>query len=305
MEQTDVAVAIPEAAAAVKAMQPAKRPTRLPLPPRFVLGRVPVDRISMDYAAILLAEALLHPGELPTLTVVGPNAQLITLSQKDELFAEALQQADLSVPDGMSVVLASKLLGVPIPERVTGGDLMERMCAESAHYGFRVFFLGGLPGAAEMAAFNLRRRYPGLNICGTYCPPFGFENDPAELFWIEKVVEEARPDLLCVAFGAPKQEIWMQRHRGRLHVGVILPVGAAFDTQAGLQRRAPQWMQRNALEWLFRLMMEPRRLWRRYLVGNTCFIFLVLRQWARQKNAAWQRRFLRRTSVNHEQTAGD
>lgn len=97
----------------------------------------------------------------------------------------------------------------------------------------------------------------------------------------------------------------MQRHRGRLHVGVILPVGAAFDTQAGLQRRAPQWMQRNALEWLFRLMMEPRRLWRRYLVGNTCFIFLVLRQWARQKNAAWQRRFLRRTSVNHEQTAGD
>ncbi len=182
---------------------------------------------------------------------------------------------------------------------------MERMCAEAAHYGFRVFFLGGMPGAAEMAAFNLRRRYPGLNICGTYCPPFGFENDPAELLWIEKVVEEARPDLLCVAFGAPKQEIWMQRHRERLQVGVILPVGGAFDTQAGLQRRAPLWMQRIALEWLFRVIMEPRRLWRRYLVGNTQFILLVLRQWAHQKRAGWQQRLLRRTATNHEQPAGD
>ncbi|MGA8531471.1 MAG: WecB/TagA/CpsF family glycosyltransferase [Acidobacteriaceae bacterium] len=302
MIETDAAVAIREATASVKPVESRERSTRLPLPPRFVLGRVPVDRISMDYAAILLVEALLHRGEFPTLTVVGPNAQLVTLAQKDQLFAEAVQKADLSVPDGMSVVLASRLLGVPIPERVTGGDLMERMCAEAARYGFRVFFLGGLPGAAEMAAFNLRQRYPGLNICGTCCPPPGFENDPAELLWIEKTVEEARPDLLCVAFGAPKQEIWMQRHRDRLGVGVILPVGAAFDTQAGLQRRAPQWMQRNALEWLFRVIMEPRRLWRRYLIGNTQFIFLTLRQWAREKRAAWRERH---TPVTHHQPAGD
>lgn len=300
--ETDAAVAIRAATANVMQIDSRDSSTRLPLPPRFILGRVPVDRISMDYAAILLVEALLHRGDFPTLTVVGPNAQLVTLAQKDQLFAEAVQKADLSVPDGMSVVMASRLLGVPIPERVTGGDLMERMCAEAAHYGFRVFFLGGLPGAAEMAAFNLRERFPGLNICGTYCPPFGFENDPAELFWIEKVVEEAKPDLLCVAFGAPKQEIWMQRHRDRLNVGVILPVGAAFDTQAGLQRRAPQWMQRNALEWLFRVIMEPRRLWRRYLIGNTHFIFLTLRQWAREKRAAWRERH---TPITHQQPAGD
>jgi N-acetylglucosaminyldiphosphoundecaprenol N-acetyl-beta-D-mannosaminyltransferase len=304
MEVTEEIAANPEKPVAAKAGEPGKSPLRLPLPPRFMLGGVPVDRISMDYAAVLLVEALLHRGQLPTLTVVGPNAQLVTLAQTDELFAEALQQADLSVPDGMSVVMASRLLGVTLPERVTGGDLMERMCAEAAHYGFRVFFLGGLPGAAEMAAFNLRRRYPGLSICGTCCPPFGFENDPAELLWIEKVVEEARPDLLCVAFGAPKQEIWMQRHRDRLHVGVILPVGAAFDTQAGLQRRAPRWMRRNGLEWLFRLIMEPRRLWRRYLVGNTLFIVLVLRQWAREKRAGWKQKFLHRPAT-HEPTAGD
>jgi N-acetylglucosaminyldiphosphoundecaprenol N-acetyl-beta-D-mannosaminyltransferase len=305
MQIATLSPAVPEPHAAAQPIQPGKDSSCLPRPPRFNLAGVPVDRISMDYAAVLLVEALLHRGQLPTLTVVGPNAQLVTLAQKDQLFAEALHEADLAVPDGMSVVLASRLLNVPIPERVTGGDLMERMCAESAHYGFRVFFLGGLPGAAEMAAFNLRRRYPGLNICGTYCPPRGFENDPAELLWIENVVQQARPDLLCVAFGAPKQEIWMQRHRRRLDAGVILPVGAAFDTQAGLQRRAPQWMQRNALEWLFRLIMEPRRLWRRYLIGNTHFILLVLRQWLHESRAGWQQRLPRRTGITHEPTAGD
>lgn len=255
---------------------------KLPRPPRFVLGRVPVDRISMDYAAVLVTEALLHRGELPPLTVVGPNAHLVTMAERDDRFAGAMQQADLAVPDGISVVMASRFLGEPIPERVTGGDLMERMCREAAHYGFRVFFLGGLPGAARMAAFNLRKRYPDLNICGTYCPPLGFERDAAEQARMLREIEHSSPDLLCVAFGAPKQEIWMQENRYLLRVGAILPVGAALDTQAGLRHRAPQWIQRLALEWLFRLMSEPRRLGRRYVVGNSQFIFLVLRQWARQ-----------------------
>jgi N-acetylglucosaminyldiphosphoundecaprenol N-acetyl-beta-D-mannosaminyltransferase len=270
--------------------QPTSAMDKLPRPPRFVLGRVPVDRITMDYAAVLVTEALLHRGELPPLTIVGPNAHLVTLAERDERFAEAMQKADLAVPDGISVVMASRVLGEPIPERVTGGDLMERMCVEAAHYGFRVFFLGGLPGAARMAAFNLRQKYPMLNICGTYCPPPGFENDPAEQGRIFSEIEHSAPDLLCVAFGAPKQEIWMQENRGRLRVGAILPVGAAFDTQAGLRRRAPRWVQRMALEWLFRLMMEPRRLGRRYLVGNTQFILLVLRQWVRQTVERMQQR---------------
>lgn len=252
---------------------------RLPRPPRFVLGNTPIDRISMDYAAVLVTEALLHRGEFPPLTIVGPNAHLVTLARHNRKFAEAMQAADLAVPDGISVVMASRVLGSPIPERVTGGDLMERMCAEAAHYGFRVFLLGGLPGAALMASHNLRERYPELKICGTCCPPQGFEEDPAELAHIRKAIGAAAPDLLCVAFGAPKQEIWMHENRTKLHVGAILPVGAAFDTQAGLRRRAPQWVQRIGLEWAFRLMMEPRRLWRRYLFGNTEFVLLVLRQW--------------------------
>ena len=255
----------------------------LPRPPRFLLGKAPVDRISMDYAALLVTEALLHRGQLPPLTIVGPNAHLVNLAERDTRFADVLQAADLAVPDGISVVLASRLLGVPTPERVTGGDLMERLCAECAVYGFRVFFLGGLPGAAMMAAHNLRLRYPRLKICGTYCPRVGFENDPAETAHIRHMINLYEPDLLCVAFGAPRQEIWMQENRDQLRVGAILPVGAAFDTQSGLRHRAPKAFRRIGLEWLFRLAMEPRRLGRRYLVGNAQFIALVLRQWAREK----------------------
>ncbi len=268
--------------------EPASIP--LPRPPRFVLGRAPIDRISMDYAAVLLTEALLHRGQLPPLKIVGPNAHLVTLAEHHPRFAEAMQAADLAVPDGISVVMASRLLGVPIPERVTGGDLMERMCAEAAHYGFRVFFLGGLPGAAIMAAWNLEQRYPGLRICGTWCPPPGFENDPQEQARMRQTIANVRPDLLCVAFGAPKQEIWMHENASSLPVGAILPVGAAFDTQSGLRRRAPRWMQRIALEWLFRLLMEPHRLWRRYLIGNAEFVLLVLRQWLRQSLATLRAR---------------
>lgn len=292
MEETATQAMLPMELEAPTAME------KLPRPPRFILGRVPVDRITMDYAAVLVTEALLHRGELPPLTIVGPNAHLVTLAERDDEFAEAMQQADLSVPDGISVVMASRALGQDLPERVTGGDLMERMCAEAARYGFRVFFLGGLPGAARMAAINLKQRYPGLNICGTHCPPQGFEKTEAGLKRVWWEVEQAKPDLLCVAFGAPKQEIWMQQVRGKLSVGAILPVGGAFDTQAGLRRRAPLFFQRIGMEWFFRLTMEPRRLGRRYVVGNTRFLLLVARQWAQQKTAQIRSRFARAAETN-------
>ncbi len=252
----------------------------------------------MDYAAVLMTEALLQRGDLPPLTVVGPNAHLVTMAERDPRFADAMLDADLSVPDGVSVVMASRVLGAPIPERVTGGDLMERMCAEAAHYGFRVFFLGGLPGAAVMAAHNLRARYRGLRVCGTWCPPPGFETDAAELDRIQQAIEDAAPDLLCVALGAPKQEIWILENRARLKVGVIMAVGAALDTQAGLRRRAPKWIQAIALEWLFRLLMEPRRLWRRYLIGNAHFVLLVIGQWARQTAHSLKQAILQRVRAN-------
>jgi N-acetylglucosaminyldiphosphoundecaprenol N-acetyl-beta-D-mannosaminyltransferase len=254
-------------------------PSLLPRPPRFMMNGVPVDRMPMDYAAAWVVQALKLRASLAPILIMGPNAQLVTLAARNIRFASALRAAHLSVPDGISIVLASRLLGQPVPERVTGGDLMERLCAEAARHGFTVFFLGGLPGAAAAAALNLERRYPALKIAGTYCPPLGFENDTMESAHIRQLITEAAPDLLCVAFGAPKQEIWMHENCPHLPVGAAISIGAALDTQSGLRKRAPRWTHKLGLEWLYRMVREPRRLGRRYLLGNTQFLLLVLRQW--------------------------
>jgi|SRR5271170_273883 len=255
------------------------KPELLPKPPRFIMDRVPIDRVPMEYAAVWVVHAIKQRASLSPLLIMGPNAQLVTLAARDERFAAALCAAHLSVPDGISVVLASRLLGQPVPERVTGGDLMERLCAEAARHGLSVFFLGGLSGAATSAAANLSRRYPALRIAGTYCPPRGFESDTMESAYIRQLIADAAPDLLCVAFGAPKQEIWMHENCLNLPIGAAIAVGAALDTQAGLRKRAPRWTHKLGIEWLYRFLREPRRLWRRYLIGNSQFLLLVLRQW--------------------------
>lgn len=244
---------------------------------RCQIGSIPVDRVTFDEAARWAVSYLQTEDRNPTL-IVGPNAQLVTLAEKNPKFAQAMRSAGLATADGISVVLAARLLGVPVPERVPGGELMERLCEESAKHGFKVFFLGGLPGAAELAAKNLMSRYPGLNVVGTHCPPYGFEKDATESARVRERITECAPDLLFVAFGAPKQEIWMLENAPNLPVGIAMSVGAAFDTQAGLRKRAPEWAQKSGTEWLYRLVMEPRRLWRRYLIGNVEFILLIMKQ---------------------------
>ncbi len=252
--------------------------------PRIELNGIPIDRVTLDAATAAVIERLQARREHASgdpLLIMGPNAQLITLAAKNPLFAQALRAAGLSVPDGISVVLASRWLGQPVPERVTGGDLMERLCIESTRHGLSVFFLGGLPGAAERTARKFERLYPGFCTAGVCCPPVGFERDPEAHERIRQQIRAAQPDLLCVAFGAPKQEIWMLENVPSLPVGAAISVGAALDTQAGLRKRAPKWTHRIGLEWLYRLVREPRRLWRRYLIGNTTFLLLVGRDWWR------------------------
>jgi len=236
----------------------------------------------MNEAVAWVVRLMLHRGAFPLL-IMGPNAQLVTLASAKPRFARALHAAHLNVPDGISVVLASRLLGAPISERVTGGELMERLCEECARHGMSVFFLGGLPGAAVGAAESLRRRYPALRIAGCYCPPPGFENDSLESATVRRVVGKSAPDLLCVAFGAPRQEIWMHENCSTLPIGAAISVGAALDTCAGLRKRAPRWTHNTGLEWLYRLLREPRRLWRRYLLGIPQFLAIVARQIVRQQ----------------------
>lgn len=253
---------------------------------RVWFGTAPVDAVDMNSSVNWLVEVLQEKQwepERKPVQIMGPNAFLVTLAQTNRAFAHAMQEASLCLPDGISVVWGAKLLGTRIAERVPGGEFMERACAACAEHGFSVYFLGGLPGAAEGAARALKARYPRLVIAGTDCPPVGFEQDDALNEAVRERIRAQKPDLLCVALGAPKQEIWMLDECGSLPIGAVLSVGAALDTQAGLRKRAPAWTHGIGMEWLYRLAMEPRRLWKRYLIGNARFAAITAREWARNR----------------------
>ncbi|OUL22564.1 WecB/TagA/CpsF family glycosyltransferase [Nostoc sp. 106C] len=210
--------------------------------------------------------------------VVTPNAMHILSLQKDVYFREIYRQAFLVVPDGVSLLWAAKFLQTPLKDRVNGTDLFEKLCAIAAEKGLRVFLLGGRPGAAEQAKQKLKARHPNLSIVGTYCPPYGFEYQPEELESINSKIKAASPDILFVGLGAPKQEKWIANNYLELQVPISIGIGVSFELVADMVRRAPVWMQKAGLEWLFRLIVEPSRLWKRYILGNPTFIWLVLKQ---------------------------
>jgi exopolysaccharide biosynthesis WecB/TagA/CpsF family protein len=199
--------------------------------------------------------------------------------QKDPEFREAYRGASLVVADGMPVVWASRLLGKGLKQRVTGSDLVPEVCRLASETGRTVFFLGGNPGVAEKAGENLAKLYPGLKVAGSYAPPLGFEKDPARDEETLRRVNEAKPDILLIALSAPKQEKWIHRHRDRLQFRLALSIGCGLDYQAGAARRAPGWMRRVGLEWLWRIVLEPKRLARRYLVEDMAFIRIFIREW--------------------------
>jgi N-acetylglucosaminyldiphosphoundecaprenol N-acetyl-beta-D-mannosaminyltransferase len=210
--------------------------------------------------------------------VVTPNAQHIVLFQSDKRFQAVYQNAFLSVPDGVPLLWAAQFLQTPLSGRVNGTDLFENLCEIAAQQKLKVFLLGGRPNVAETTKILLQRRHPKLNIVGTYCPPYGFESDPVELERVNYAIQAAAPNILFVALGSPKQELWIYNNYQSLGVPISLGIGASFELVSGVVPRAPKLMQKIGMEWLFRLLMEPRRLWKRYIVCNTVFIWLVLRQ---------------------------
>jgi N-acetylglucosaminyldiphosphoundecaprenol N-acetyl-beta-D-mannosaminyltransferase len=215
----------------------------------------------------------------PPAYVVTPNAQHIVNLQDNARFRSIYDCAVLRVPDGVPLLWAARLLGTPLAGRVNGTDLCIRLCELAAVHELRVFLLGGRPGAAINAASVLTSKFPNLQICGTYCPPAGFETQAAELRKIEDVISHAKPDILLVGLGSPKQEYWIYDHHKNLGVPMSLGIGVSFELIAGVVPRAPQWMQRLGLEWFFRLLAEPLRLWQRYTIGNARFCLIVAVQW--------------------------
>jgi len=211
--------------------------------------------------------------------VVTPNVDHIVMMDGDMEMKAHYQEAMFRFADGMPLIWFSKVfMKQSLPERVTGADLLPAIASLAEEKGMRLFLLGGRDGVAALAAKELHKSSPDLHIAGTYCPPFGFEHDVCESTKIVEMINQSETDILFVGVGAPKQEKWAVKHIEQLNVGPILGVGAAFDFAAGTVKRAPLFFQRTGMEWLWRLMKEPGRLWYRYVVQDSQFVFLACKQ---------------------------
>ncbi len=240
-----------------------------------ILG-VNVSAIDMPMALDVI-EGWIARRERHYVTITGVHG--IIESQADDELRHIHNRAGLVTPDGMPLVWLSRLNGHRHVARVYGPDLMLVLCERSAAKGYRHYFYGGKEGVPDLLKTRLQRRLPGLNVVGTYSPPFRplteVEDDR-----IVETINAAEPDIVWVGLSTPKQERWMAAHVDRLDAPVLIGVGAAFDFHAGLLKRAPRWVQHSGLEWLFRLLSEPRRLWRRYFKIVPLFIVKILGQMA-------------------------
>ena len=215
--------------------------------------------------------------------VCATAVHAVMVAQSDPEMREALERSTLTVPDGMPLVWAANLLGEDLGDRVYGPELMLRYCERSRDHGHRVFLYGGRDqGSLAQLTLNLRLRFPGIKIVGGYSPPFRALTEDEDKAIAEQI-NGARPDVVWVGTGVPKQEKWMARQRERLDAPVLVGVGAAFDFHAGRVSMAPQWMQDRGLEWTYRITQEPRRLLPRYLVYNPRFIARVAWQLVRER----------------------
>ncbi len=210
--------------------------------------------------------------------VVTPNVDHICQLQTDKKLQSVYEDASLVLPDGMPLLWAGKLCGKPIKEKLSGSDLVYWLTEHASKKGYSIFFLGAEEGIAELASKELYKKYPGFDVAGFYSPPLGFEKNPVEIEKVCTILQEAKPDICYVAFGTPKQDYFNYDYCAQLGIPCMLGIGASLDFVAGKTKRAPVWMQRWGLEWLWRLFQEPRRLWYRYLVQDSVFILLLCQE---------------------------
>jgi N-acetylglucosaminyldiphosphoundecaprenol N-acetyl-beta-D-mannosaminyltransferase len=235
-----------------------------------ILG-VGVSPINLD-DAIATIERWISEGSRNYVCITGVHG--VMESRRDQRLRRIHNDAGMVTPDGMPLVWFSRFCGKSRTDRVCGTDLMRKMTAVSSQRGYRQFYYGGAEGVADKLKQALITAHPKLDVAGTLCPPFR-ELTPEEDRAVVAAINAARPDIVWVGLSTPKQEFWMVNHLGRIEAPVMVGVGAAFDFLAGEKRQAPPWMQRNGLEWLFRLCSEPRRLWRRYAYIVPGFLLLA------------------------------
>jgi N-acetylglucosaminyldiphosphoundecaprenol N-acetyl-beta-D-mannosaminyltransferase len=234
-----------------------------------ILG-VGVDPLALD-EVLQTVEGFILSGERKTVNYA--NVYCVNVACKDTEFRKILNHADLVYSDGFGVVLGAKITGKSLPGRMTGADWIHDLAKFCQERGYSIYLLGSKPGISEKAEQRLKELYPSLKISGVH---HGYLTNDQIISEVIRDVNTSRPDILLVGMGSPLQEKFIHRYRSRIEVPVCWSVGALFDFVAGIVPRAPKWMLDNGLEWLFRLLYEPRRMWNRYLVGNTVFLLKII-----------------------------
>lgn len=216
------------------------------------------------------------------LFIVTPNVDHIVRLSKDTKFQQAYNKANMVLADGMPVLWASRILGKPLVEKVSGADLVPNLFKKSYEKKYRVFILGSEKGVANSLVNNIRESKDSFPIT-CYSPEFGFEKIEEENIKIINLINDFKPDILLVSLGAPKGEKWIYNYIDNLEVKVVAQVGAAIDFVAGSKRRAPKWMQKSGLEWFYRFIQEPKRLFKRYFVDDSIFLLILIKEYFNQK----------------------
>lgn len=238
---------------------------------RVNILNIPIDNIGMYE----LLDRLKDGG-----VVFTPNVDHLVKLRKDREFHQVYLDADYRVCDSQLIIYASRFLGQPIREKVSGSDLFPAFYRRYASdHSVKIFLLGGLNGVAEKARYQINAKVGRNMVIGSYSPPLGFEKDPAECRKIVEIINNSGANVLAVGVGAPKQEKWIGQYRSSLtEISTFFAIGATIDFEAGELQRSPRWMSEAGLEWLYRLVLEPGRLWKRYLVEDVAFFSLILRQ---------------------------
>jgi N-acetylglucosaminyldiphosphoundecaprenol N-acetyl-beta-D-mannosaminyltransferase len=240
---------------------------------RISIGKIGVDTYSKSVLLEEVLEHALHGANTRQISTV--NAQFYVLAERSASFRQCIQKSEYVCADGMPIVWACKAFAGREVPRIAGVDLIEDICRQGAPLGLRVFFLGGRPEMARRAADVLSHRYPDIQVVGVNCPEFGFETDRTALNAVLAEIVSSKPHVLFVGLGAPKQEFFCDEYIRPLKVPIAIGVGGSFEILSGSLPRAPRWMRSSGLEWAFRLSQEPRRLWKRYLIGNVEFLWSI------------------------------
>ena len=236
---------------------------------RYDFLGLPVDALTRDEALERVAELARTPEPSHVLFL---NVDVMVKADRNLELRHAIERSDLSLMDGTPPRKVAQGRGSPLPEKVSGSDFVPAVCAMAERDGLSVFILGGRGGVPEAARDNLLAKHPALKVAGTYSPKFGFEKDPAELARIDAMLSEAKPDILLACLSCPKQEIFVERNKSVYKTPVSISCGATVDFLAGSVQRAPEWVSQSGLEWLYRFVKEPRRLFRRYFVDSWHFL---------------------------------